>query len=777
MPAPDSDVPEQVASDAIRKAAALGDRMVEIGEAGRLEEAIALCDEMATRFGTHSQDSRIRYQIAHALRNKVRCLNRLERTDEAAKLCGEIASAYAGDENEAIREIAATTASWAAVAAYQREDLDETISICEEYVADLIDDASQAVREQAILMLGVKASTLAELGRAAEALTAIDDFLEHATNNPTPMVQERIEDAQQLRASLADYEGFASSLSDRFGPLAPLRVALLASKNAWLCLPEGAGPVEAEMAFMHSCTALYDHLSVTHPDMATGSQALAMLQEIADETIREATGSRMPAAMGSASGPFSNGVAEAIAAARLAAAGSAREVLVATSIMSQGLDCEWPWTHQPGTPGHLWLLPAISSVLSPDDQFEPDVVGVGVPPCFYSGGMAVLVQLDPEFRALRPGVSDADRSEFFEWAAGAKSDLLYDDGLKTHFCLHDVDTTIQLVTDVAAALGIDPDCVAGLGPTLDKRLANLREGGDDLDDQAAVEAAHLMYWAASESHQLLLAGDDLESVARDHPWVIDWYPAGMPWGAWPPDRAVLLHHLQGSTPHSPSAAGALPTSWANLQSPAAKVWQDAQSEWTCEGRFNVESGAATVATSLSYPSCGCFDSGDDGHSQPDCEICGRPAGNRFGVGSGAGDGFYPVYRLVNEQDDTPHGAIAVFDETEAGHLDTGVRGPSELLEHSEPVWLGTVKSEGSLSFSEAYTGTDSDNAVVTVPLPEGTFHVVAWMGDVTAYGTSWGSRAQALAVYDEPTMASLAALSEAEAVALQPSKDHQPQEQ
>ena len=741
-------------------------RITELVESRRFEAAVSLCDQVVTRFGTECTEDRIRLHVVYARARKALALAELGRLQDAVQTTDALVADSGRDENETIQLLTAIAAH--AIVSRARE-LDENalaLTLCERYAPALTGEPDDALPEQTVQLIGLFAALLAESGRTGEALTRVDQFLALAAANPSPELAEQLDNAMGLKETLTEYADWMAQLGKPYGEdHAEVKVALLGSRGSWLVSPAGPGPVEAEIAFMRSCAALYDHLRANRPDLAGDSGALNMLQEIATETIRAATGSRMADARAGSWG-LSDGVAEAVAAARLTAAGESRAVNVTASIMSQGLECAWPWTRQPGTVGHLWLLPAISSALSPDEAFAGDALGRDVPPCFYSDGLRILLWPEPWFRGLRPDVPDEDRRRFVNWALGEKANRFNDDGEPDHqFMLSDWATVFDVGPGVAAALGIDPETVTcGVNDRLDEWLAGL-DGVDrwsaepeECDLQAAIEVAHLIYWVASEAHLLVDAGDDLALVAHDHPWVVDWYPTTMPWAVWPPDRDVLLEALRAERPTgSPSSDE--PGSAERLRPDAEAGWRAAQAMWTTEASFNVESGNATVNVSVSYPSCGCFDEGPDGHTQPDCETCGRPAGSRFAVGSGAGDGVYPVYRLSEDPDGMVHGAIAIFDEQLALQLECRRSGPWELVRHADPVHLGEVRSEGSLTFCEAFHGADRDNAAVEVALPEGTFQVVAWMGEVTAYGMSWGYRTQALAVYDEPTMHGLDALT------------------
>ena len=519
--------------------------------------------------------------------------------------------------------------------------------------------------------------------------------------------------------------------------LSTVRDGLVARMDRWLHPAERSGPVEAEIAFMRSCAALYEQLRALYPDLAEDPDALKMLQGICVDTVRARTGSRMPTADEGATPGLSIGTAEAVAAARLAVAGQARDVLVTTSIMSQGLECP-PWEHLRGVPTHQWILPAVCSALSPNECFSEEALDNEPPPATYwcYGEKGTLrFRLGYEVRALSPNLSDDEREQFtvsayeawVSWAEARGYDP--DDGDPTHASTFEVMFTEYAFGNAAHARGID--LPRGFEWSPDSQVRQAREGMGN--GREILQAAHLYFWAATESHLLLAAEDDLDAVLRVHPWISQWYPEALRQPErnsdpiWPPDKSVLRHELD-------ARLGRFDRS---------KPWASAQAAWTWLEDFNVESGFAVVTNNTNFKQCGCWDGALMATSIA-CDHCGRPAKNRVATRAGAGDGNYPVCRLTGT-DANPHGAIAVFD---IGMLmgGGGPFSPGSLVDRSTPVYCGTIENSDRLTFCEASTGTDQRNTVVSVALPTGTYHVVVWEGE---------DYYQALAAYDDHTMATL----------------------
>ena len=523
--------------------------------------------------------------------------------------------------------------------------------------------------------------------------------------------------------------------------LVTVRDTLITRVAEWQFPPATHGPVDSEIAFIRSCARLHAWLFTAYPDLAEDADALEMLQGLAVDILRPRVGSRMRTAREGMMPGLSLGTAEAVAAARLAADGLARDVMVATSIMSQGIECA-PWDHIPGVPAHLWVLPAICSALSPDEFFSEEALAGEPPPASYwfNGEKGTLwFRLAYEIRALRPGISDAEREQFRAWAyenwlAWAEAHEFgedFPDPLRSS--TFDVSFTDRASDFAAHARGIK----LGRSGLLPEAWVRRARAADGYDDRQALQAAHLYYWAAAESHLLLDATDDLDAVLREHPWISQWYPEALedpandPEPIWPPDKEVLVKELDRRL--------------ATLD--RTRPWASVQSAWTGEGTFNVESGFMVLTNDTNYPKCDCWERAILA-TGPACGRCGRPARSRVATKAGDGDGFFPVYGLTDDSGSL-HGALAMFD---IGSVTLGAGkpfSPSDLLDHFRPLYCGTIENHGSLSFCEATTATDNGNDIVTVALPPGPYHVIAWEDD---------DDIEALAAYDQNVMDELTAL-------------------
>lgn len=729
-----------MASPDSKYAAMIGRRVVELDRAGDREGAVGLCRALVDRFGTGHADPAVRVEVARAFRNEGVGLHQLGRPEQALGVLTELVDTYAADGEQSVRHIAAEGAWAAVVISHATSGSGRAFEISEEFLPLLLEVSRVGLPEQVFLIAHLRLAKLAERGRLVEALAAADEFLELAAANPSPVVAEKLKSVAKLRKSAAKLAKHMAKGEAKSGQLVSMQLLLEQTVDSWVCKPAGPGPAEAELAFMRSCAALHTRLCELAPHLAHDVDAVGMLQGIAVREIRPRVGSRMPSASEAATPGLSIGTAEAIAAARLAAAGNAHDVMVATSIMSHGLDGA-PWDHIPGTPGLWWVLPAICSALSPEKHFSRESFD-RVPPTrywYYGNEGTLWFRLGYEIWSLVPGRTDDERRRFWQsiypdyesWALAHEFDPDNPDPARSS--TFDESITNRALQAAQHALGKRP----GRDPEWENLLMDglVRDArSDGHDSRETLQAAHLYYWASQESHLLLDAHEDLDAVVREHPWIAQWYPAALedPGSCsdpiWPPDKAVLVRELDERLSRAETG----------------KAWAEAQTSWRQEGAFNVESGSAVVTASTDYVRCDCWDNARLTTRGP-CELCGRPAGSLVATSAGGGDGIYPVRWIADDQG-VRHGAIAYFG---SGLMQRRGRdlAPAKLVDVATPWHCGVIENTGELSFCDANTGTDQPNMVVSVALPPGAYHVVVWEGDNELF--------QALAAYDEAAMAAL----------------------
>lgn len=193
-----------------------------------------------------------------------------------------------------------------------------------------------------------------------------------------------------------------------------------------------------------------------------------------------------------------------------------------------------------------------------------------------------------------------------------------------------------------------------------------------------------------------------------------------------------------------------------------EMWARLQTFWWNSGNFNVESGNGAVKTQY-FPYCEC-------HLDPamigvwSCPECGRTSATSLTFPTGHGDGVYPVFTLEDSAGH-PSGAIACFTQKWAIGLDDKSLSPSQITSEASPIWVGTVRADGRLLFSEAGAGRDDSDVTVDVAIQDEPHDVIAWIGEVptlVSAGISPSRRPIAFGVYRPDLASALAGITHVE---------------
>lgn len=188
----------------------------------------------------------------------------------------------------------------------------------------------------------------------------------------------------------------------------------------------------------------------------------------------------------------------------------------------------------------------------------------------------------------------------------------------------------------------------------------------------------------------------------------------------------------------------------------AGAWAAFHSSWEIRGNFNVEGGSVGVGTRI-FEWCDC--EGDVGVGTY-CGECGRGPGNYVAVTSGAGDGVYPIFRLMDAEG-ARTGAVAFFEAAWAQGVEDESKSPVELIAIARPVYAGTLTVDGLIYASDATAGWDRNYALVDVELPTGTYEVIAWQAEMDALierGMEPTTRQIALGIYSKDLVDALEAV-------------------
>lgn len=294
-----------------------------------------------------------------------------------------------------------------------------------------------------------------------------------------------------------------------------VRSALDSGKALWLETSPDAARFDRLLGLMRSCGNLFRFVRSEFPSLELTPACVSMLQEFAQDLESE-TYAFGVAPEEIATYTWDGDVDICRAAAVLAAAGWAQDILVTCSLFAHGqsgftsvegrsyLDAFWE------------LLPGIAAALSPMSVF--DAGAFDVPPYYLRGhSRAWTPPLRVTVRSLVPDMTGAQRAEFLE----------------AHLPPTIEEWEHNALFATALALGIDAsgDEFWEVYPFSDV-LTGARAGDEESIQELGF--AYYLYWTASESHLLLDNGQERKSP-RDLPWLKDWRPDAMIMsGIWPP---------------------------------------------------------------------------------------------------------------------------------------------------------------------------------------------------------------------------------------------------
>jgi len=184
--APEAGIREQVVR-------ALLSKDITLGQLGRGEEAIRVSDEVVSRFAD-APEAGIREQVAKALLNKGVRLGELGRREEAIRVYDEVVSRF-GDAPETIREQVARALVNKGVVLGELGRREEAIRVYDEVVSRFPDATEAGVHEQVARALFSKAVTLGQLGRGEEEIRVYDEVASRFSDAPEAGIRQQVASA------------------------------------------------------------------------------------------------------------------------------------------------------------------------------------------------------------------------------------------------------------------------------------------------------------------------------------------------------------------------------------------------------------------------------------------------------------------------------------------------------------------------------------------------------------------------------------------------------
>ena len=182
-------------------AQALFDEAVALADRKQAEDAVAACDELASRF--EASDSPFVFDlVAKALVNRGAVLGTLNRREEALAACDEVVRRFSGGRTPVLLEVVATALVNKGITLDVLNRREEALAACDEVVRRFGESEAPALREQVAAALVKKGITLDALNRPERALAACDEVVRRFGEGRTPALLETVAKALVNRGAV-----------------------------------------------------------------------------------------------------------------------------------------------------------------------------------------------------------------------------------------------------------------------------------------------------------------------------------------------------------------------------------------------------------------------------------------------------------------------------------------------------------------------------------------------------------------------------------------------
>jgi hypothetical protein len=306
------------------------------------------------------------------------------------------------------------------------------------------------------------------------------------------------------------------------------------------------GKVERAIQLVSFCGSLYRDLRVSYPNvtwdrpLAMGVQGLVMrARDALDlESYAFVSGDQEPHAFWSES----SCVLQSCAAARSAQRGHIQDVLIASSLLSNGF--HYSYSDDPSASlaeGYATLLPTLAVMAAPLVDLAR-FAELDVPAWFDYDGDKMDASFDPAVAALRPDADRETRRLLLENASPSTRDAI-------------------LAVRASLGLPVEPDEARGDMRAMSQYMDIVEESGSDADLRCVRAWMCLIYLAARDIP--LLLNRRPKQIRSTLAWVSDWY-GRREWPPFPSSRDPELSHLpvtpspvpvdNGSSPFGAAAA-------------------------------------------------------------------------------------------------------------------------------------------------------------------------------------------------------------------------------
>jgi len=196
-------------------ASALGNKGVVLGILGRDEEAIAAYDDVVSRFGD-AEEPELRVQVGKALFNKGVTLGILGRSEEEIAVYDEVVSRFGDREEPELRALVARAIFNKGGRLGIRGRSEEEIAAYDEVVSRFGEREEPELRALVARALVNKGLTLGILDRNEEEIAVCDEVLSRFGNAQEPLLREQAAKALFIKGSAFETQGNKKSAIDSY---------------------------------------------------------------------------------------------------------------------------------------------------------------------------------------------------------------------------------------------------------------------------------------------------------------------------------------------------------------------------------------------------------------------------------------------------------------------------------------------------------------------------------------------------------------------------------
>lgn len=190
----------------LRVNSALFNKGVVLAQMGRVDEAIAVYDDLVGRTGGARQLG-LRENAVRALFNKGASLAGLHRHEEAVGVYDELVGTFSSEPGVVMNEAVGRAMVNKGIALAELDRLAEAVGVLDEVIKRWKDSTDPILRERVARALLNKATAMIQMGERAVARTVYETVEQLYGRDKTPSVREQVAIARVRREALEEWPG------------------------------------------------------------------------------------------------------------------------------------------------------------------------------------------------------------------------------------------------------------------------------------------------------------------------------------------------------------------------------------------------------------------------------------------------------------------------------------------------------------------------------------------------------------------------------------------